>query len=87
VGEREVRLAKKEFLLLCILAGEPTHVFSKEELLHAVWGPGTHVSRGRSLDSHMSRLRTKLDGEGHRYVINCWGVGYSLFSRRGRGLR
>lgn len=87
VGEREVRLAKKEFLLLCILATEPTHVFSKEELLHDVWGPGTHVSRGRSLDSHMSRLRTKLDGEGHRYVINCWGVGYSLFSGRGRGLR
>jgi two-component system alkaline phosphatase synthesis response regulator PhoP len=87
VGEREVRLAKKEFLLLCILATEPTHVFSREELLHDVWGPVTHVSRGRSLDSHMSRLRTKLDGEGHRYVINCWGVGYSLFSGRGRGLR
>jgi DNA-binding response OmpR family regulator len=87
VGEREVRLAKKEFLLLSILATEPTHVFSKEELLHDVWGPGTHVSRGRSLDSHMSRLRTKLDGEDHRYVINCWGVGYSLFSGRGRGLR
>jgi two-component system alkaline phosphatase synthesis response regulator PhoP len=87
VGEREVRLAKKEFLLLCILAGDPTHVFSKEELLHGVWGPNTPVDRLRSLDSHMSRLRAKLDGEGHRYVINCWGVGYSLFSGRGRGLR
>jgi DNA-binding response OmpR family regulator len=87
VGEREVRLAKKEFLLLCVLAGDPTRVFSREELLHDVWGPGTHISRTRSLDSHISRLRVKLDEEGHRYVINCWGVGYSLFSGRGRGLR
>lgn len=88
VGEREVRLAQKEFLLLCILAGDPTHVFSKEDLVHGAWGPGVHAGRLRSLDSHMSRLRTKLDGgDGQRYVINCWGVGYSLFSGRGRGLR
>lgn len=82
VGEREVRLAKKEFLLLSILAGDPTHVFGKEELLHGVWGPGTHAGRTRSLDSHMSRLRSKLDGESRRYVVNCWGVGYSLVSSR-----
>jgi DNA-binding response OmpR family regulator len=77
VGDREVRLAKKEFSLLRILAGDPTRVFSKEELLRDVWGfrsPG----RTRTLDSHASRLRRKLDPEHSRYVINCWGVGYRL---------
>ncbi len=77
VGEREVPLAKKEFTLLRVLASDPTRVFSKEELLRDVWGfrsPG----RTRTLDSHASRLRRKLDPEHGRYVVNCWGIGYRL---------
>lgn len=87
VGEREIRLSQKEFLLLCVLAADPARVFSKDELLRDVWGAGTHASRARSLDSHASRLRNKLDGDGQRYVVNCWGVGYSLVSSRDRGIR
>ena len=37
VGDREVPLAKKEFSLLRMLASDPTRVFSKEELLNAIW--------------------------------------------------
>ena len=36
------------------------------------------LGRTRTLDSHASRLRRKLDPERGRYVINCWGVGYRL---------
>ncbi len=77
VGERRVALAKKEFALLRVLAGDPTRVFTKEDLLREVWGyrdPG----RTRTLDSHASRLRRKLDPEHSRYVVNCWGIGYRL---------
>jgi DNA-binding response OmpR family regulator len=77
VGECEVPLAKKEFTLLRVLAGDPTRVFSKEELLRDVWGyrsPG----KTRTLDSHASRLRRKLDPEHSRYIVNCWGIGYRL---------
>ena len=77
VGEREVALAKKEFTLLRVLAGDPTRVFSKEELLCEVWGY-RGPSRTRTLDSHASRLRRKLDPEHGRYVVNCWGIGYRL---------
>ncbi len=77
VGEREVQLAKKEFALLRVLAGDPTRVFTKEELLRDVWGFGS-PSRTRTLDSHASRLRRKLDPEHSRYVVNCWGIGYRL---------
>jgi two-component system, OmpR family, response regulator len=77
VGQREVPLAKKEFSLLRVLAGDPTRVFSKEELLRDVWGYGS-PSRTRTLDSHASRLRRKLDPEHSRYVVNCWGIGYRL---------
>jgi len=77
VGERRVPLAKKEFALLRVLASDPTRVFSKEELLRDVWGYRT-PARTRTLDSHASRLRRKLDPEHGRFVVNCWGIGYRL---------
>jgi DNA-binding response OmpR family regulator len=77
VAGRPVKLANKEFALLRALAAEPTRVFSKEELLRDVWGFMT-LGRTRTLDSHASRLRRKLDPESGRYVVNVWGYGYRL---------
>ncbi len=77
VEGRAVELSKKEFSLLRILATDPHRVFSKRELLEEVWGYRT-PTKTRTLDSHASRLRRKLDPEQARFVINCWGVGYRL---------
>ena len=77
VGERPVKLANKEFALLRALAAEPSRVFTKEELLRDVWGFRS-MGRTRTLDSHASRLRRKLDPQAGRYVVNVWGVGYRL---------
>jgi DNA-binding response OmpR family regulator len=77
VGDRFISLSNKEFALLRILASDPTRVFTKEDLLAAVWayrGP----SKTRTLDSHASRLRRKLDPDHGRFVVNCWGIGYRL---------
>jgi DNA-binding response OmpR family regulator len=73
----EVPLAKKEFTLLRVLASDPTRVFTKEELLREVWGYRS-PAKTRTLDSHASRLRRKLDPDTGRYVINTWGIGYRL---------
>lgn len=73
-----VRLAGKEFQLLCALAAEPNRVFTKDELLRDVWGYRS-FTRTRTLDSHVSRLRQKLDRSPEdRFVVNVWGVGYKL---------
>jgi DNA-binding response OmpR family regulator len=77
VNGRPVKLANKEFALLRALAAEPMRVFSKDELLRDVWGFRT-LGRTRTLDSHASRLRRKLDPESGRYVVNVWGYGYRL---------
>jgi DNA-binding response OmpR family regulator len=77
VGDRRVELANKEFALLRALAAEPHRVFGKDELLRDVWGFRS-MGRTRTLDSHASRLRRKLDPESARFVVNCWGVGYRL---------
>lgn len=77
VRGRPVHLSVKEFNLLLVLATEPTRVFSKEELLREVWGYRS-ISHTRTLEAHASRLRRKLDPDGRRFVVNCWGVGYRL---------
>ena len=80
VGEREVQLSSTEFTLLRILATDPTRVFTKEELLTAIWNRERSPGATRTLDSHASRLRRKLDPLGKKYVVSCWGIGWSLVS-------
>ncbi len=77
VGDRPVELANKEFALLRALAADPTRVFTKEELLRDVWDFRS-LGKTRTLDSHASRLRRKLDPQHGRFVVNCWGIGYRL---------
>jgi DNA-binding response OmpR family regulator len=77
VGGLPVRLRRLEFELLVQLASEPERVFTKQQLLRAVWGYRSCGST-RTVDSHASRLRRKLERFGGRWVINEWGVGYRL---------
>jgi DNA-binding response OmpR family regulator len=78
VGGVRVDLAAKEYELLFKLAGEPHRVFTKEELLREVWGFRS-LGRTRTLDSHASRLRRKLQAvDQGPFVINVWRVGYRL---------
>ncbi len=79
VDGREVHLRRMEFELLVYLAREPEQVCAKSELLRAVWGYRSGGST-RTVDSHASRLRRKLAGDGgvQRWVISVWGVGYRL---------
>ena len=80
VGGRVVRLACKEYELLLKLMTDPDRVFTKEQLLREVWG-FMSLGRTRTLDSHASRLRRKLQevDEGP-FVLNVWGVGYRLLT-------
>jgi DNA-binding response OmpR family regulator len=72
-----VQLRRLEFELLVHLASDPARVFAKHELLRAVWGYRSSGST-RTLDSHASRLRRKLESHGGRWVVNEWGIGYRL---------
>lgn len=81
VKDSQVGLSKKEFALLLILASRPNRVFCKTELAEAIWGDADLIC-SRTLDSHASRLRTKLRSAGAgAMVVNCPGVGYRLWDR------
>ena len=73
-----VHLCRLEYELLVHLARDPTGVCTKQQLLRAIWHQRSPIA-GRTVDSHASRLRRKLDDAGAPgLVINVWGVGYRL---------
>lgn len=81
VDEETVHLTPKEFDLLYHLASTPRHVYTREEILERVWG---YQSRGgdlRTVDTHIKRLRKKLQedrGEHPWSMATVWGVGYKF---------
>jgi DNA-binding response OmpR family regulator len=78
VAGRRVDLSAKEYELLLELASEPRRVFTRSELLETVWRYPASC-RTRTIDSHASRLRRKLEAGGAGpFVLNVWGVGYRL---------
>ena len=81
-GESEVHLGPTEFRLLDHLIQHPGRVFSREQLLNAVWGSDVYVEV-RTVDVHIGRLRKALnkaaDGDPIRTVRS---AGYSLSPER-----
>jgi len=79
VAGRTVDLTPMEFDLLAFLLRNPGHVFTRLELLEAVRGT-TYESFARSIDSHVKRLREKIepDPSSPRYVQTIFGIGYKL---------
>jgi two-component system alkaline phosphatase synthesis response regulator PhoP len=73
-AEETFRLPRKEFELLHYLAAHPGRVFTREELLDAVWGTDVFVV-DRTVDVHVRKIREKL---GSAYIETVKGVGYKL---------
>ena len=75
---RRLHLGPTEFRLLEFFIQHPRRVFSREELLDAVWGPDIHVEP-RTVDVHIRRLRRSLNGEGELDVVRTVRTaGYAL---------
>ncbi len=74
-----VELTAMEFDLLAFLMTHPGRVFTRLELLEGVRGE-TYESFERSIDSHIKRLRQKIepDPKSPRFVLTVFGVGYKL---------
>ncbi len=72
-----VELTATEFELLAHLVRNPGRVFTREDLLQAVWGY-SFEGYGRTVDSHVTRLRKKIETDPHhpRLVQTVRGVGY-----------
>lgn len=79
INGHDVTLTKKEIELLWTLANNPGRAYSREVLLDQIWGYN-YYGDSRTVDSHMTRLRSKLDAVDHPgWVLKTvWGVGYKF---------
>ncbi len=75
---KPVHLGQTEFRLLRFLMERPGRVFSREQLLDAVWGRDAEVEL-RTVDVHIRRLRKALNGTGRADLVRTVrAAGYSL---------
>lgn len=79
IENEEVSLTRKEIELLYTLASHPNVAYSRDQLLNQVWG-FDYYGDSRTVDSHMTRLRSKLDHFKHPQweLKTVWGVGYKF---------
>jgi DNA-binding response OmpR family regulator len=82
-----LELSPREFDLLWFLASRADRIYSREQLLTAVWGPRFEGFE-HTVNAHINRLRTKLDPDRSRphYIITVWGAGYR-FAQQPEGER
>ena len=74
ISGKSVKLAKKEFELLALLASKPEKVFKRKNIMKKVWG--TEIIVGdRTIDVHIRKLREKI---GKKYIDTYKGVGYKF---------
>lgn len=73
-AEDKIVLAKKEFELLYLLASKPNKVYTREQILKAIWEDSVVVTN-RTIDVHIRKLREKI---GDNYVSTVKGVGYKF---------
>ncbi len=82
INAKPIELTAREFSLLLYFAQHPGQVFSRLQLLDAVWGY-SHDGYEHTVNSHINRLRAKIeqDPSEPEYILTVWGVGYKLNKR------
>lgn len=73
-NEVPIKLVKKEFELLVLLASRAGKVFSRNEIYNKVWGTDLIVGE-RTIDVHIRKLREKIGGD---YISTVKGIGYKF---------
>lgn len=79
VNDEIISLTKKEIEILWTLSTNQNKVFTRENLLDLIWG-FDYFGESRTVDTHIKRLRAKLDNYEHKKwnIKTIWGVGYKF---------
>ena len=79
INDVKIPLTKKEIETMWILGQNPNKVFTRDNLLDSLWG-FDYFGDSRTVDSHIKRLRAKIDKEEHPHwrIKTIWGVGYKF---------
>lgn len=79
IGEKKIDLTFTEFELLKFLCSSPGTVFTREVLLNKVWGY-EYYGGTRTVDVHIRRLRSKIEGKSSTFIETVRNIGYKFIS-------
>jgi DNA-binding response OmpR family regulator len=79
MGDRKIDLTYTEFELLKFLCSNPGTVFTREVLLNKVWGY-EYYGGTRTVDVHIRRLRSKIEGKSKIFIETVRNIGYKFIS-------
>ena len=76
-GDRPLDLTAMEYRILEVLSATPDRVFSRDEILDRL-GEAAHAGYERTIDSHLARLRRKIEDDPRepRFLETVRGLGY-----------
>lgn len=80
---KNIPLTPKEFALMKLFLQNLNKVFTRDHLIHSIWGHGVETE-DRTIDSHIRNLRDKLRKAGfpsEEYLLTVWGVGYKWIGK------
>ena len=77
-GAEEISLTKLEYRILFILFSNPRKLFTREEILNAIWDSAGNFVNDNTLTVTMKRLREKLSDRDQKLIVTVRGVGYRL---------
>ena len=77
VGDQEMELTVTEFNILRVLLTRPGRAYTRDEIVDQAY-PGRHFVSGRTLDSHVRRIRQKLRDCGVDPIETVHGLGYRI---------
>lgn len=77
IDGEDIKLTSKEFDILRLLLSNPNKIYSRDDLLKALWREDTPAD-ARTVDVHVRRLREKIESDpaNPQYVFTKWGAGY-----------
>lgn len=79
VNDKKIDLTFTEFELLKFLCANPGTVFTREVLLNKVWGY-EYYGGTRTVDVHIRRLRSKIEGKSASFIDTVRNIGYKFIS-------
>ena len=84
LDDRPIDLTPREFDLLYFFARQPGKVFSRMDLLNAVWGY-QHEGYEHTVNTHINRLRAKVEADPAQpaRILTVWGRGYKFADTEG----
>lgn len=77
-GEESITVTKLEYKILSILFSNPNKIFTREEILTAIWDMAGNFVNDNTLTVTMKRLREKLGDKEGKVIVTVRGIGYRL---------